>query len=106
MYRSTCFQWGFYDPQMSGSIAGTDFVPDDRVSNSCVISEGTSLHLALNRCSLEIIPPSSTEDHFKKNISSCKTYSSILLEILFKEKAKGYTIHRWTNRENKNISIQ
>lgn len=30
MYRPTCFQWGFYDPQMSGSIDGTDFTPHDR----------------------------------------------------------------------------
>ncbi|CAF4667725.1 unnamed protein product [Rotaria sp. Silwood2] len=30
MHKSTCFQWEFYDPQMSGSIDGTDLIPHDK----------------------------------------------------------------------------
>ena len=29
-FHSRCFDWGFYDPQMSASIDGTDLIPHDR----------------------------------------------------------------------------
>jgi U11/U12 small nuclear ribonucleoprotein SNRNP35 len=61
MYRSTCFQWGFYDPQMAGSIDGTDLIPHDRA----LIRAYQSKYKPPHRCSSFFIghlPPSCTEN--------------------------------------------
>ncbi|CAF4872626.1 unnamed protein product [Rotaria sp. Silwood1] len=61
MYRPTCFQWGFYDPQMSGSIDGTDLEPHDRAINRAYQSKYKCSH---NSSSLFIgnIPPLCNEN--------------------------------------------
>ncbi len=65
MYHSTCFQWGFYDPQMSGSIDGTDLIPHDRA----LIRAYRTNYKPPHRCSSFFIghlPPSCTENDLSK----------------------------------------
>jgi len=61
MYHSTCFQWGFYDPQMSGSIDGTDLIPHDR---ALIRAYRTNYKPPRHRSSFFIghLPPSCTEN--------------------------------------------
>ena len=87
MYRSTCFQWGFYDPQMSGSIDGTDFVPHDR---ALIRAYQSNYKSPCRPSSLFVgdIPPSCTEEHLEK-IFPHATRIHLIRDIVTRE-SKGY----------------
>ena len=87
MSRSTCFQWGFYDPQMSASIDGTDLIPHDRAVNRAYQSKYKPPH----RCSslfIGHIPPSCTENDLEEIFPNA-TRIDLIRDIVTRE-SKGY----------------
>ncbi|CAF3004260.1 unnamed protein product [Rotaria socialis] len=87
MYRSTCFQWEFYDPQMSGSIDGTDLIPHDRA-----IDRAYQSNYKRPRCSSSFfighIPPSCAE-HDLAQIFPNATRINLIRDIVTCE-PRGY----------------
>ncbi len=83
MYHSTCFQWGFYDPQMSGSIDGTDLIPHDRA----LIRAYRTNYRPPRHCSSFFIghlPPSCTENDLAKLFSRA-TRIDLIRDIVTRE---------------------
>ncbi|CAF0979518.1 unnamed protein product [Adineta ricciae] len=88
MYRSTCFQWGFYDPQMSGSIDGTDLVPHDRALVRAYQSKYKRPHRSPSTLFIGHIPPTCTEDDLAK-IFPTASRIELIRDIVTRE-SKGY----------------
>ena len=85
--RSTCFQWGFYDPQMSGSIDGTDLIPHDR---ALIRAYKTKYENPKMNSSLFIghIPPDCDENHLKFIFPQTKDIHLIRDRVT--KESKGY----------------
>lgn len=83
MYRSTCFQWGFYDPQMSGSIDGTDLIPHDR---ALIRAYQTNYKPPRHPSSFFIghLPPTCTENDLAKLFSRA-TRIDLIRDIVTRE---------------------
>jgi U11/U12 small nuclear ribonucleoprotein SNRNP35 len=83
MFRSTCFQWGFYDPQMSGSIDGTDLIPHDRALTRAYQTN----YKPPNHCSSFFIghlPPICTENDLEKLFPHA-THIELIRDIVTRE---------------------
>ena len=87
MYRSTCFQWGFYDPQMSGSIDGTDLLPHDRAITRAYQSKYKPPHRS-SSLFIGHIPPSCTEKDLAQ-IFPDAIRINLIRDIVTRE-SKGY----------------
>ncbi|CAF1264950.1 unnamed protein product [Adineta steineri] len=88
MYRKTSFQWGFYDPQMAGSIDGTDLIPHDRAIIRAYKSKYKPPHNLSSTLFIGHIPPSCTEDDLKQ-IFPTATHIDLIRDIVTRE-SKGY----------------
>ena len=97
MFRPTCFDWGFYDPQMSSSIDGTDLVPHDRA----VLRAYRSRYRAPLHPSTYFIghvPPSCTEDDLKE-VFPRATAIDLIRDLVTRE-PKGYAFaDGWIDRK-------
>lgn len=87
MFHSTCFQWGFYDPQMSGSIDGTDLIPHDRalIRASQTNYQPPKAHSAFF---IGHLPPSCTEKDLSELFPHARRID--LIRDLVTRESKGY----------------
>ena len=89
MSRSTCFQWGFYDPQMSGSIDGTDMTPHDRAIARAYQSTYKPPHPSVSSSVfVGHIPPSCAEDDLAQLFPTA-TRINLIRDVVTRE-SKGY----------------
>ncbi|CAF3608386.1 unnamed protein product, partial [Rotaria sp. Silwood2] len=87
MHKSTCFQWEFYDPQMSGSIDGTDLIPHDKA----IIRAYKSKYKPRYNCSslfIGHIPPLCTENNLAEIFPNAIRIN-LIRDIITRE-SKGY----------------
>ena len=87
MFHSTCFQWGFYDPQMSGSIDGTDLFPHDRALTRAYRTNYKPPHHP-SKYFIGQLPPSCTEADLEKLFPHAKNIQ-LIRDIVTRE-SKGY----------------
>lgn len=86
-FRFTCFQWGFYDPQMSASIDGTDLVPHDRAVIRAYRSKYTP-RVHPSSFFVGDLPPTCTELDLNQ-LFPLATHIDLIRDIVTRE-SKGY----------------
>lgn len=86
-FPQRCFEWGFYDPQMSSSIDGTDLIPHDR---AVLRAERSRYSPPSNPSSYFIghLPPSCIEKDLEKLFPRGKDFH-LIRDCVTKE-SKGY----------------
>ena len=105
--NSTCFHWGFYDPQMSSSIDGTDLIPHDRAvlrAYQCQYSPPSNpskyfighLHPLCQENDLKHLFPNATDIHLIRDIvtkeSKCYAFANGFIDRNKEYQCNGYSL--------------